>query len=158
MSSISEDIVMINVIKMHEQAILAMKNAPNRDWQERGGAKPVGPLREEEISRWDGKVLGTATVGFYKFVNPLERGRFSFIGFMLAVSKVGQKVITEANPVIGSCKDEAYRNTACKLSNRFCPQCHELDSVTSSSRLLGPECVEITYQCKCGYIDHDVMD
>jgi len=148
---------------LKQQAELAMANAPNTDWQQRGGAKMVGkskliPVRKS--SDWEKKLspIGQATVAFFKFVHPLKTfGGSVFSGFTLAVMDVKGKLIYNTGVVIGKLQPDNFRHAA-NMSNRFCPQCGSVDTVKQRSRRIGPECVAITYHCKCGYRDHDVLD
>jgi hypothetical protein len=38
-----------------------------------------------------------------------------------------------------------------------CPDCKKM-TMTSTSQVVGPECVKVTYRCPCGYKDVDVAD
>lgn len=150
---------MIDQSTMEAQATLKVQNAPNQDWRNRGKVILVGDLREIPITNWDKKVFGNATVGFFKFEKPQKDEmdkQFPFIGFTLAVAKIGKKLISETHPVCGKLKEEDYNHN--RLSTRFCPDCGGLDTVKQRSRRAGPECIYITYYCKCGYEDHDCMD
>jgi len=154
---------MIDETTMQAQANDIIRNAPNKDWQERGGCSLTSCLSEESIETgiFEKTELGKATVGFYQFAIPKDN-EFSkgcdFIGFMLAVSDVGGNFIRETTPVIGSVRDGAYKNIACSLSSQFCPNCRSVNTIIQTSKVMGPECVAITYKCPCGYEDHDVMD
>lgn len=143
------------MLKLAEKHVV---NAPNSDWRGRGKLTLEGDLLERVVKTWDGKELGNSTAGFFKFEHPFKDDFFKdyFTGFILTAMKVGNKFISETHPVIGKLEDNDY---GCSLANHFCPQCHSVDSITSKSRMIGPECARITYKCKkCSYRDVDVID
>ena len=142
----------------------AIAHAPNENWKNRGGVVLVGDLKLTPVKTWgDQNPLGIATVGYFQFQKEDQRekvnvtdNRFAFIGFTLAAIKSQGKLIYETQPIIGKIQEKSYHSNG--LASRFCPQCHSIDTVKRSSRKMGPECALITYKCKCGYHDEDVMD
>ena len=149
---------------MLEMAELCCKNAPNKDWQNRGlkqsGISHQIPVKQ--CSDWENRLplLGTATVSFFKFLKPVggDDRDYKFVGFTLAVLNADGKIIYESCPVINKIKEDDLKNPATRLSNHFCPKCLCVDTVKQRSKIMGPECIQITYYCKCGYKDFDVLD
>ena len=151
---------MINKSMMQKLADEAIKHAPNEVWKYNGGCSQSGALKIIPVEDWNKYLLGVATVGFFKFKKPFDDGfgrGNPFIGFTLAAIEADGKIVSGTHPVIGKIEADDYCDGG--LAHRFCPKCHSLDSVKSTSRRAGPECVHITYRCKkCDYIDCDVMD
>ena len=149
---------MINKSMMQKLADEAIKQAPNEDWKHNGGCSQSGALKIIPVKDWNKYLLGVATVGFFKFKKPFTDGfHSSFVGFTLAAMEAEGKIVSDTHSVIDKIESDDY--CAGGLVHRFCPKCHSLDSVKSTSRRAGPECVHITYRCKkCSYIDFDVLD
>jgi hypothetical protein len=148
---------MLTDTEMDKVAALAVKNAPNPDWHK--DIQKSGSSRVATIEGYKGEKLGEATVAFYKFVNPKPKEHEwdgDFIGFTIAVLKVGKKFIHDARPVINKIQEDDW--DVSRLSHRFCPECKGLDTVKQRHGRRGMEWVEIIYSCKCGYEEHDVMD
>jgi len=153
--------LLINAETMLKLAKKAIRDAPNKDWKNRGCIL-VGDSHSVDVKTYDHKQLGVATVAYFKFEKPLRdkfepKGISPFVGFTLAAMDVKGKLIYQANCVIGKISDKNYHDNY--LANRFCPQCQALDSITRKSKMMGPECALITYKCnQCSYRDEDVMD
>jgi hypothetical protein len=148
---------MITDTEMDKVAALVIKTAPNTDWHK--DIKKSGDSRVATIEGYKGEKLGEATVAFYKFVHPKPKEHewdSVFIGFVIVVLKVGKKVIHHARSVVNKVQEHDW-DASC-LSHHFCPECKGLDTVKQKSGRRGREWVEIIYSCKCGYVDHDVMD
>jgi len=155
----------INNQTMILEAEKSILNAPNDDWKNRG-CKMVGKSKQIPVRKphdWENKEqpIGDATVAYFKFLKPQKNKSISghtFVGFTMSVMQVQGKTIHETHPVLGKLDEEDLHPPANRLSARFCPQCYKVDSVKQRSRVMGPECIAITYYCKCGYKDHDVLD
>lgn len=153
--------------RMIQEAEKAILNAPNSDWQNRGcemvGESQQIPVVKQNYLANKEQPLGDATVAYFKFLkpqkdtSPMDKGH-EFVGFTISVMDIQGKTIHETHPVIGKLDEEDFQKPAERLSGRFCPQCYKVDSVKQRSRRGGPECIYITYYCKCGYKDTDVFD
>lgn len=151
---------MIGAVQMSRLADYQVAHARNKDWN-----RPViksGKMREMPVHSWNGKDYGMATLAYFKF-KTVPEGHFldasrRFKGFIIAALEVQGKTITEATPVIGSIEKDDWGRPLNHLASRFCPDCGAIDSVKQRSRVLGPECVLVTYFCKCGFGDTDVID
>ena len=152
---------------MIQEAKKAILNAPNSDWQNRGiemvGESHQIPVTKHNYLAHKEQNLGDATVAYFKFLqpqknaSPMDEGH-EFIGFTISVMQVQEKTIHETHPVIGKLDEEDFKQPSHRLAGRFCPQCYKIDSVKQRHKRMGPECIFITYYCKCGYKDTDVFD
>jgi len=136
----------------------AVANAGNDSWKNRGKLT-IATHRILPLVAFKFEVYGQVEAVYVKFEKPDKRPDCHFIGFILAAYVDADKgVLTETAAVIGRVRNDDFTRAAWKFQARRCPKCHKFDTTKRSSKLMGPECAQITYRCKCGYVDYDVMD